>query len=69
MAVYSVWNVFGLAGCVNDEPDFLFCDFTQAEEDLKKAQKVFDDLNVDLQDELPNLWDRWVIFDESTETV
>ena len=31
---------------------------TQAEEDLKKAQKVFDDLNVDLQDELPTLWDR-----------
>lgn len=30
----------------------------QAEEDLKKAQKVFDDLNVGLQDELPTLWDR-----------
>lgn len=30
----------------------------QAEEDLKKAQRVFDDLNVGLQDELPTLWDR-----------
>ncbi|KAK3567535.1 hypothetical protein QTP86_020054, partial [Hemibagrus guttatus] len=34
----------------------------KAEEDLKKAQKVFDDLNVDLQDELPNLWDSRVDF-------
>ncbi|XP_060788389.1 amphiphysin [Neoarius graeffei] len=34
----------------------------KAEEDLKKAQKVFDDLNVDLQDELPNLWDSRVGF-------
>lgn len=30
----------------------------QAEDELKKAQKVFDELNVDLQDELPTLWDR-----------
>ncbi|MCJ8731828.1 hypothetical protein PDJAM_G00203730 [Pangasius djambal] len=35
---------------------------SKAEEDLKKAQKVFDDLNVDLQDELPNLWDSRVGF-------
>uniref|UniRef100_A0A8B9H3B9 Amphiphysin n=1 Tax=Astyanax mexicanus TaxID=7994 RepID=A0A8B9H3B9_ASTMX len=34
----------------------------KAEEDLKKAQKVFDDLNVDLQDELPTLWDSRVGF-------
>ncbi|XP_060729945.1 amphiphysin isoform X1 [Tachysurus vachellii] len=34
----------------------------KAEEDLKKAQKVFDDLNVDLQDELPSLWDSRVGF-------
>lgn len=31
------------------------CD--QAEEELKKAQKVFDELDVGLQDELPTLWD------------
>ncbi|XP_047656059.1 amphiphysin isoform X2 [Tachysurus fulvidraco] len=35
---------------------------SKAEEDLKKAQKVFDDLNVDLQDELPSLWDSRVGF-------
>ncbi|XP_062849928.1 amphiphysin isoform X2 [Trichomycterus rosablanca] len=35
---------------------------SKAEEDLKKAQKVFDDLNVDLQDELPTLWDNRVGF-------
>ncbi|KAI4900312.1 hypothetical protein NFI96_028599 [Prochilodus magdalenae] len=34
----------------------------KAEEDLKKAQKVFDDLNVDLQHELPTLWDSRVGF-------
>lgn len=34
------------------------CPVNQAEDDLKKAQKVFDDLNVGLQDELPTLWDR-----------
>ncbi|XP_062381897.1 amphiphysin isoform X2 [Sardina pilchardus] len=34
----------------------------KAEEDLKKAQKVFDDLNVGLQDELPTLWDSRVGF-------
>ena len=33
-----------------------FC--LQAEEELKKAQRVFDELNVGLQDELPTLWDR-----------
>ncbi|XP_031418901.1 amphiphysin isoform X3 [Clupea harengus] len=34
----------------------------KAEDDLKKAQKVFDDLNVGLQDELPTLWDSRVGF-------
>ncbi|XP_072544264.1 amphiphysin isoform X6 [Salminus brasiliensis] len=34
----------------------------KAEEDLKKAQRVFDDLNIDLQDELPTLWDSRVGF-------
>ncbi|MED6272265.1 hypothetical protein CHARACLAT_028502 [Characodon lateralis] len=29
----------------------------KAEDELKKAQKVFDELNVGLQDELPTLWD------------
>ncbi|XP_016125967.1 amphiphysin-like isoform X8 [Sinocyclocheilus grahami] len=38
----------------------------KAEEDLKKAQKVFDDLNVGLQDELPTLWDSRVVFYVST---
>ena len=30
----------------------------QAEDELRKAQRVFDELNVGLQDELPTLWDR-----------
>ncbi|XP_008302099.1 amphiphysin [Stegastes partitus] len=30
----------------------------KAEDELKKAQKVFDELNVGLQDELPTLWER-----------
>uniref|UniRef100_A0A668TUL4 Amphiphysin n=1 Tax=Oreochromis aureus TaxID=47969 RepID=A0A668TUL4_OREAU len=30
----------------------------KAEEELKKAQKVFDELNTGLQEELPTLWDR-----------
>ncbi|XP_028283445.1 amphiphysin isoform X1 [Parambassis ranga] len=38
----------------------------KAEEELKKAQRVFDDLNVGLQDELPTLWDRRVGFYIST---
>ncbi|XP_051984918.1 amphiphysin isoform X4 [Xyrauchen texanus] len=38
----------------------------KADEDLKKAQRVFDDLNVGLQDELPMLWDRRVGFYVST---
>ncbi|XP_051991001.1 amphiphysin-like isoform X3 [Xyrauchen texanus] len=38
----------------------------KAEEDLKKAQRVFDDLNVGLQDELPTLWDNRVGFYIST---
>ncbi|KAJ8268429.1 hypothetical protein COCON_G00136010 [Conger conger] len=35
---------------------------SKAEEELKKAQKVFDDFNVDLQLELPSLWDSRVGF-------
>ncbi|XP_053272990.1 myc box-dependent-interacting protein 1b isoform X5 [Pleuronectes platessa] len=31
--------------------------FNQAEEDLGRAQKIFEELNVELQDELPALWD------------
>uniref|UniRef100_A0A667XUJ9 Amphiphysin n=1 Tax=Myripristis murdjan TaxID=586833 RepID=A0A667XUJ9_9TELE len=34
----------------------------KAEDELKKAQKVFDELNVGLQDELPTLWDSRVGF-------
>uniref|UniRef100_W5MYA0 Bridging integrator 1b n=1 Tax=Lepisosteus oculatus TaxID=7918 RepID=W5MYA0_LEPOC len=30
----------------------------QAEEDLGKAQKVFEEINMDLQEELPSLWNR-----------
>ncbi|XP_024124494.1 amphiphysin isoform X7 [Oryzias melastigma] len=39
---------------------------TKAEEELRKAQRVFDELNVGLQDELPTLWDRRVGFYIST---
>nr|XP_043875895.1 myc box-dependent-interacting protein 1b isoform X3 [Solea senegalensis] len=31
--------------------------YNQAEEDLGRAQKIFEELNVELQDELPVLWD------------
>ncbi|KAM7365784.1 hypothetical protein PAMP_016690 [Pampus punctatissimus] len=31
--------------------------FNQAEEELGRAQKIFEELNVELQDELPALWD------------
>ncbi|CAK6977890.1 tubulin alpha-1B chain [Scomber scombrus] len=31
--------------------------FNQAEEELGRAQKIFEELNVELQDELPSLWD------------
>uniref|UniRef100_A0A3P8WH78 Amphiphysin n=1 Tax=Cynoglossus semilaevis TaxID=244447 RepID=A0A3P8WH78_CYNSE len=34
----------------------------KAEEELKKAQRVFDELDVGLQDELPSLWDSRVGF-------
>lgn len=30
----------------------------KAEEELVKAQKVFEEMNVDLQEELPSLWNR-----------
>ena len=41
------------------EVDFvkLNCICLQAEDELKKAQRVFDELNVGLQNELPTLWD------------
>ncbi|XP_008293069.1 myc box-dependent-interacting protein 1 isoform X1 [Stegastes partitus] len=32
----------------------------KAEEDLGRAQRIFEELNVELQDELPGLWDRRV---------
>ncbi|XP_041100467.1 amphiphysin isoform X6 [Polyodon spathula] len=35
---------------------------TKAEEEFNKAQKVFEELNVDLQEELPSLWDSRVGF-------
>lgn len=34
------------------------CPALQAEEELIKAQKVFEEMNVDLQEELPSLWNR-----------
>ncbi|XP_022535945.2 myc box-dependent-interacting protein 1 isoform X2 [Astyanax mexicanus] len=34
----------------------------QAEEELERAQKVFEDINVDLQEELPSLWNSRVGF-------
>ena len=38
------------------------CTCVQAEEDLGRAQKIFEELNVELQDELPTLWDKCVQF-------
>ncbi|MFT7808112.1 myc box-dependent-interacting protein 1-like isoform X2 [Arapaima gigas] len=35
---------------------------SQAEEELSKAQKVFEEINVDLQEELPSLWNSRVGF-------
>ncbi|XP_036424672.1 myc box-dependent-interacting protein 1 isoform X2 [Colossoma macropomum] len=35
---------------------------SQAEEELERAQKVFEDINVDLQEELPSLWNSRVGF-------
>ncbi|XP_062390869.1 myc box-dependent-interacting protein 1 isoform X2 [Sardina pilchardus] len=35
---------------------------SQAEEELERAQKVFDEINVDLQEELPSLWNSRVGF-------
>lgn len=32
----------------------------QAEEELDRAQKVFEEINIDLQEELPSLWNRCV---------
>lgn len=32
----------------------------QAEEELERAQKVFEEINIDLQEELPSLWNRCV---------
>lgn len=30
----------------------------KAEEELERAQKVFEEINADLQEELPSLWNR-----------
>nr|XP_008510637.1 PREDICTED: myc box-dependent-interacting protein 1-like [Equus przewalskii] len=38
------------------------CPAPQAEEELIKAQKVFEEMNVDLQEELPSLWNSRVGF-------
>lgn len=38
--------------------DTLTCIWLQAEDELKKAQQVFEELNGSLQNELPTLWDR-----------
>ncbi|KAL0985614.1 hypothetical protein UPYG_G00159460 [Umbra pygmaea] len=38
----------------------------QAEEELERAQKVFEEINVDLQEELPSLWNSRVGFYVST---
>ncbi|XP_059417615.1 myc box-dependent-interacting protein 1-like isoform X5 [Carassius carassius] len=35
---------------------------SQAEEELEKAQKVFEEINIDLQEELPSLWNSRVGF-------
>ncbi|XP_040209134.1 amphiphysin-like isoform X9 [Rana temporaria] len=35
---------------------------TKAEEEFQKAQKVFEDFNLDLQEELPSLWSRRIGF-------
>ncbi|XP_070700891.1 amphiphysin isoform X2 [Pempheris klunzingeri] len=45
-----------VAGIKNDRK------MMKAEDELRKAQKVFDELNVGLQDELPTLWDSRVGF-------
>lgn len=34
------------------------CVCVQAEDELRKAQQVFEELNGSLQNELPTLWDR-----------
>ncbi|XP_067372576.1 myc box-dependent-interacting protein 1 isoform X8 [Channa argus] len=39
---------------------------SQAEEELEKAQKVFEEINLDLQEELPSLWNSRVGFYVST---
>lgn len=39
---------------------------SQAEEELERAQKVFDEINADLQEELPSLWNSRVGFYVST---
>lgn len=46
----------GLAGWDGRRKQRLSC--LQAEEELVKAQKVFEEMNVDLQEELPSLWNR-----------
>ncbi|XP_072292842.1 myc box-dependent-interacting protein 1b isoform X7 [Eucyclogobius newberryi] len=44
--------------------------YNQAEEELGRAQKIFEELNVELQDELPVLWDRRVgVYVETFQTM
>ncbi|XP_023605106.1 uncharacterized protein LOC102439975, partial [Myotis lucifugus] len=50
----------GLAGWDGRQKQRLSC--LQAEEELVKAQKVFEEMNVDLQEELPSLWNSRVGF-------
>uniref|UniRef100_A0A480MHJ4 Myc box-dependent-interacting protein 1 isoform X14 n=1 Tax=Sus scrofa TaxID=9823 RepID=A0A480MHJ4_PIG len=54
----------GLAGLAGTEAwqRGMTCPALQAEEELIKAQKVFEEMNVDLQEELPSLWNSRVGF-------
>lgn len=40
-------------------PNICVCVF-QAEDELDRAQKVFEEIHIDLQEELPSLWNRCV---------
>lgn len=50
-------RAWGLAG-TETQQGAVTCPAPQAEEELIKAQKVFEEMNVDLQEELPSLWNR-----------
>ncbi|TSK92892.1 Myc box-dependent-interacting protein 1 [Bagarius yarrelli] len=56
-------KVSKLAGLFADDPLPPYHYFAvQAEEELERAQKVFEDINIDLQEELPSLWNSRVGF-------